>query len=221
MSEATKPKNILRTAALSLWGLLTLILTFTLGMVFYDQYQRGQNPLAFVVDDPDIRIIENESEPQQIPVASVDVPIFFADPSSLHVRSETQQLGLGSSTVQNCRAALERLIEGPKAPGLVPVVSNKATIRAMYLLENGELVIDFSRSLEAGHIKSATAEAIMVQSITRTLFQETLRGERDTAVRTIRFLFEGAAYQYSFPAHIDLSEPIRNITTLTNTSARN
>ena len=217
MSDETKPKNILRTAALSLGGLLTLILVFTLAMVLYDQYQRGQNPLSFAVGNPDIKVTEAPS-PQRSAAASVDVPIYFAAPDSLHVRPENHKLELGSSTVQNCRVALERIIEGPDSPSLIPVVSNKAGVRAMYLLENGELIIDFSRSLEAGHIKTATAELLMIRSITETLFQDALRGERDTAVKSIRFLFEGSPYQYTFPAHIDLSEPISRTTTHTNRS---
>lgn len=212
MSEATKPKNILRTAALSLWGLLTLILLFTLAMVFYDQYQRGQNPLAFAVDQSEIAVQQPLSA-DAIVTSATEVPIYFASPNSLFVRPENRKLSLSSSTVQNCREALKRIIEGPESSTLIPVVSNKTEVRAMYLLENGELIIDFSRSLEAGHINSATAELLMIRSITQTLFQDSLRGERDLAVRSIRFLFEGAPYQHSFPAHIDLSDPVERSAT--------
>ena len=210
MNDATKPKNILRTAILSLWGLLTLVLMMTLGMILYEQYQQGQNPLAFALPEIQPDLAPAPVQPDIVETSQVD--IYFATANSVHVRPERRSVELGNSTVRNCRAALDQIIQGPTYPEFIPVLSNRTTIRAMYLLENGELVIDFARTLEAGHIKSTTAELLMVRSITRTLFQTDLRAPTDLRVKSIRFLFEGAPYQKTFPAHIDLTEPIRNPT---------
>lgn len=210
MNDTPKPRHILRSALLSMWGLLTLILVFTLGMILYEQYQEGQNPLAFAIRETPASV-PTPAQPVETIEAS-DVSIYFATPNSIHVRPETHRIPLGSSTVRNCQAALNLIIEGPKSGDLIPVMSNRTTVRAMYLLENGELVVDFSRTLEAGHVKSTTAELLMVRSITGTLFQRELRGANDLGVKWIRFLFEGAPYQQTFPAHIDLSDPIRNTT---------
>ncbi|HIO70102.1 MAG TPA: hypothetical protein EYG58_06095 [Nitrospirales bacterium] len=122
---------------------------------------------------------------------------------------ELHRLQLTPSTVENCRTAISYLIDGPYLPALAPILSNKTRIRAMYLMENGELIVDFSRDLEAGHIKSASAEMLMVDGVVKTLVQLALKGQNDLSVKSVRFLFEGSAYQQSFPTHIDLTDPVR------------
>jgi hypothetical protein len=211
MSEETTPRNIVRTALLSLWGLITLILVFMLAMIIYDRYQQGLDPLAFVIDDEKFSTAQLAKVTKEVvPEKISEVNIYFAAVDSMYVRPESHHLALGESTARNCEVALQHIIDGPMTGQLAPVVSNKTEVRALYLMENGELVIDFSRSLESGHIKSTTAELLMIRSITQTLFQESLRGAKDLRVSSIRFLFEGTPYQQSFPAHIDLSEPIES-----------
>ena len=207
MSKATKPKNIVRTALLSIWGMITLVLVFTVSLLMYEMYQQGQSPLGIALgSDPALQTTATTTLEIQ---NTHDIEIYFASRSTSVLLTEAHRLNLTGSTVENCRAAMSFLIDGPNLPTLAPIVSNKTKIRGMYLLENGELVVDFSRDLEAGHIKSASAELLMVQGIANTLSQPNLKGANDLSVKSIRFLFEGSPYQQSFPAHIDLSEPIR------------
>ena len=78
----------------------------------------------------------------------------------------------------------------------------------MYLLENGVLVVDFSRELEAGQIESATAELLMVQGVVNSLCQQAIEGGDARSVRSVRFLLEGSPAGDTFPVHIDLSAPV-------------
>ena len=83
-------------------------------------------------------------------------------------------------------------------------------MRSLYLLEGGELVMDFSiqLELEARKRKSASLEALMVYGIANTLTQPDVKGADEPAVSTVRFLIEGSAPRESFPAHVDLSGPV-------------
>lgn len=206
MSQESKPRNIVRTAFLSIWGLVTLILVFTVSLLIGEMMWQGQTPLGLALGT-DVEVVM-DAKPTA-PVQSVhEVEIYFASRTESKLLTETRRMDLGSSTVENCRTALSYLIDGPTQPALAPIVSNKTRVRGIYLLENRELVIDFSRDLEAGQIKSASAELLMVQGIVDTMCQSSLKGEYDLGVRSVRFLFEGAPYQHSFPAHIDLSSPV-------------
>jgi hypothetical protein len=207
MNENTRPKNIARSAILSIWGLVTLTLVFTVSLLMYEMYQQGQTPLALTFGPKDVPRAVAQSLPQS--QISHEVPIYFASKTTSALFPEPHRLHLTPSTVENCRAAITYLIDGPNLPALAPIMSNKTRIRGMYLMENGELIVDFSRDLEAGHIKSASAEMLMVDGVVKTLVQPVLKGANDLTVRSVRFLFEGSPYQQSFPAHIDLSEPIR------------
>lgn len=207
MSTPSKTRKIARSALLSIWGLITLILVFTVSLLMYEMYQQGQSPIAISLG-PTTSSTKEPAKSIAPQLASHEVQVFFASRTGTALQTETHRLSLSETTVENCRAALALLIDGPDLPKLAPVMSNKTRIRGMYLLENGELVIDFSRELEAGHIKSASAEMLMVNAIANTLCQSVLKGSNDLAVRSVRFLFEGSPYQHTFPAHIDLSEPV-------------
>jgi hypothetical protein len=202
-----QPRNIVRTALLSIWGMVTLILVFTLGLLMYELYQQGESPYEIAMGTEPSSVAKIETP--QVEQVLDEVQIFYASRSKFSLSPEVRRINLTGSTVENCRAVLSFLIDGPNLPTSAPIVSNRTKLRGMYLLENGELVLDFSRELEAGHVKSASAELLMVEGITKTLFQPSLKGSSSIAVSSIRFLFEGAPYQQSFPAHIDLSDPIR------------
>ncbi|HIA48598.1 MAG TPA: hypothetical protein EYN96_11675 [Candidatus Hydrogenedentes bacterium] len=207
MNQRTRPENIVRTAMLSIWGLITLTLVFTVSLLIYEMFQQGQTPLALTLGSNDLPPVVTKT-PIQTRI-SHEIPIYFASKTTSTLSPELHRLQLTPSTVENCRTAISYLIDGPYLPALAPILSNKTRIRAMYLMENGELIVDFSRDLEAGHIKSASAEMLMVDGVVKTLVQLALKGQNDLSVKSVRFLFEGSAYQQSFPTHIDLTDPVR------------
>lgn len=200
-----KQREVLRTLVLASWGMLTLVLLFTVGLlvVAIAQKQGELEALSAVPDGPfplgadkyDARMARG-------------VRLYFAHPDKTALKAEMRLIGLTERTVENCRRVLEALIEGPR-DGLGGVLPPTTTIRGMYLLRNGELVVDFSRELEAGQVKSVAAELLMAQAVATSLCQASLRGEDERAVLSVRFLFEGSAAQDTFPVHIDLSAPVR------------
>ena len=197
--------ELIRTLLFSVWGMLTLLLLFTVGFLIIVMAQKEQEltaleafpegPFPIGVDAQGLR-------------STREVRLFFAQTEKTALASEIRRIEFTDRTVDNCRKVLEALIEGPRERlGLVLPPATK--IRGLYLLDSGELVVDFSRALEAGQIKSASAELIMVQAVATSLCQIALRGEDERAVLSLRFLLEGSPAQDTFPAHIDISAPVR------------
>lgn len=197
-------QEVLRTLFLVLWGMATLVLLFVVGFLVIVMAQRQE----------ELRALEAAPE-GPFPVgmgaqgahSTRDVRLFFAATDKTALRPETRRIEFSDRTAANCRAALEALIEGPRER-LGEVLPPTAKVRGIYLLDNGELVVDFSRDLEADQLKSLTAELLMVQAVVTSLCQVSLQGEGQRAVLSVRFLFEGSPAQDSFPVHLDLSAPI-------------
>lgn len=200
--------DIVRTFALSLWGLLTLVLLFTVLMLVNQMLRAGQDPLEAMRATPETNTPRTQARPA-LALGLKEVALFFADADGRYLSPQVQALEFTDSTVENCRTVLEALIVGPKQGG-APVLSPAVRVRAIYLLENGDLVVDFSREFASEHarVKSASMEALMVQAIATTLAQGPLQSKGEPAVRRVRILVEGSPPTDAFPAHVDLSEPV-------------
>jgi spore germination protein GerM len=207
MSETT-PANVVKTALFALWGMATLVLLFSVALLVYEMVKKGQNPLEFTILDEARRV----TIPEAADVAEQEtrgIQVYFGNASGSALVAESRRVMYSADhTLENCRTALDALINGPDTPEAVKTLSPDTKIRGIYLLEDGELAVDFSRDLETGHIPSVSAEMLMVQSIVTTLTQSALRGKDETVIRKIRFLFEGSPPGDSFPVHIDLSGPV-------------
>ncbi len=197
--------ELMKTLFFSTWGMLTLILLFTVGFLFVALTQKDRELAALEAVPSGPFPIGSGLQGSR---ATRNVKLFFAQSGKTALAPELRRIGITERTVDNCRKALEALIEGPRER-LGVVLPPTAKIRGLYLLDNGELVVDFSRDLEAGQPKSASAELIMAQAVATSLCQVALRGDDQRAVLSVRFLFEGSPAQDTFPVHIDLSAPVR------------
>lgn len=193
-------------AFLGVWGIATLLLVAAVGLMAFDILKEGRSPLTLPSLDGQRTSRQSTSDPN-LNATTGEVLLYFAEPMSIALAPESRRIVLTPHTDVNCRNALEALIDGPREL-FAPVLSPQTAIRGMYLLDNGELVVDFSREIETGHIKSAAAEILMMRSVVASLTQPALRGADSKIVRTIRFLFKGSPPGDSFPAHIDLTAPV-------------
>ena len=211
MSDAnTHRSNFFRQALFAVWAMATLILFFTVVLLVKEMAEKGMAPLDIRTreaigppPDASVRVIPAQREAR-------DILLYFPARDVEKLMPETRRVSAGESTAENCRIVLQELISGPKddRPAALPKSSR---LRAVYLLENGELVVDFTRELQlesAKQAQSASTEALMVYAVVNTLCQPSVRGPDGAVVRSVRFLVEGRPPGESFPVHLDLSGPI-------------
>ena len=203
-SKEARPHDVMRAAFYSLWGVLTLVLLFGVVFLFIRLSQRESDldAVASATQAPG-------TPRDEAPVANQPlVRLYFAHPTELRLVPEDRPLSVGDATLENCRAAIHALIAGPSA-GAAPTLPPGAHLRAIYLLDSGELVVDFARDLDVPMLHSAGAEWLLFQSLAHTLTQPGLQGPSDRAVTTLRLLYEGSPAEESFPSHILLAGPLR------------
>lgn len=206
MKAATR-RELFRRALFAAWGMATLVLVFCVILLVLEMVRKGQDPLALVKEQTDAAA----PQPLEIsqPSPTQDITLYFATADGRMLAPEPYRIEYSDFTINNCRTALDALIRGPQGP-LTPILPPSARVNGMYLLEDGELVINFSIELELADrkLKSASLEALMIYGIVNTLTQRALKGDKEGAVTKVRFLIGDSAPRESFPAHLDVSEPI-------------
>jgi len=204
-------KDIVRNFALSVWGFVTLVLFFVVALLVNEMIENGQDPLDSLRNPtPDSTNESRTAARSTTALGEREIQLYFAGENGQHLQPVLATFEARDSTVENCKSALELLAKGPSGGAGVPVLPPGVRTRAVYLLSNGELVIDFSRELmtELSRRKSASIESLMVQGVLHTLTQRALQTKGESAVRRIRFLIEGSTPPDNFPAHLDLSNPL-------------
>ncbi len=202
-------QRVLRKLGLAVWSMVTLVLLFCVILLVNEMFKAGQDPLAGLRAHPKTQPAPARAKEVQGKAGQREVQLFFASPDGRVLTPEKRPIECGGSTVENCRHALEALIAGPKTP-LTPVIPGTVGIRGLYLLDNGEAVVDFSREMISEHARfsSASMEALMAQAVAHTLAQPALLGTANAPIQRVRFLFEGSPPYETFPAHVDLTEPV-------------
>ncbi len=196
----TNQMSFTRKVLLALWAMATLILLFSVVLLTSELIRLGHNPLTLpeVLPDPIASVAPSEPSTE-----ARDVTLYFATADARLLSGESRSLSHSESTVENCRAALDALIEGPLPP-LHALIPKAVDVRGMWLLDSGELVVDFTYPLQEAR-KSVSEEALLVYSVVDTLAQPTLQGSDKKQVRSVRLLIGGLPPTNLYPAHLDLS----------------
>lgn len=193
---------------LSVWALFTLVLFFCVALLVREMMRSGRDPLE-AVRAPSPKIPAAGADTPATSLGPREIEIFFASADGRTLAPEKRAIECGNSTIENCRAALSALIAGSQT-GLTPLLPPNAKTRALYMLPEGELVIDFSSEVKMAHarLKSASLEALFAYGVTETVSQSVLQGTEGGSVRRVRLLFDGEP-QDTFPAHLDVGGPLR------------
>ncbi len=205
MSRKLPKPSMFRKVFFAIWGMATLILFLTVGLLVLEMSQRGQDPLT---------IISETEPPQRVEIVTSDqdtvfknVLLYFSNANGHDLVPERRSVRITSSTADNCKRALQELMSGPRDE-LLSIVPSGTAIRAAFLLDNGQLVINFTRDIKVCALSRASAEARRVYGIVITVSQSELAGKDGKRVNSVQFLVEGTVQTDQFPAHFDLSEPI-------------
>jgi len=205
--NAARRRSLLARVLFAAWGMLTLVLLFCVILLVFEMVRKGQDPLASLREPPPNEL----PQPAEVSdaVDTREIALYFASSDGYMLAAERYRIEHSAHTVDNCRQALEALIRGPEG-ALTPILPRATKVKGLYLLDDGELVINFSIELELEHrkLKSTSLEALMIYGIVNTLTQPALKGDQEAGVTTVRFLIGDAVPRESFPAHIDVSAPI-------------
>jgi hypothetical protein len=197
--------EIYRRIFFAAWGLATVVLVFIVALLVFVLLRQEHAPvMPNAQADP---VAPPQDEAQFETSSTKEVDLFFADKQGLRLAPEKAPIEFTEFTTENCRRAVEALIRGPQGD-LDPVISPETRIRGLYLMPDGELVIDFTLDLALQFKKTASAsfESLMIYGIVNTVAQQAVKGSREPAVTKVRLLMEGLPRE-SFPVHADISEP--------------
>lgn len=204
MSRQLPKPSMFRRVFFAIWGMATLILFATVALLVVEMARRGQNPLTIVSENslppkPEQRTTDQTADYR-------NVALFFTNPNGHNLMAERRSIRITTSTAENCKRALQELMAGPRAE-LLPIVPQETNVLATFLLD-GRLVINFTRDIRFGTLKSASAEALMIYGVVNTVSQPDLLGDDGKRITSVQFLVEGEVQSGQFPAHYDLSEPV-------------
>lgn len=200
--------TVMQKLVLSLWAMGTLVLLFVVVLLVREIAANGRDPIgAFQLTE--------EEQAQRAPanrttsVGTREVLLYFSAPDGRSLVTEKRVLAFSNSTVENAKTVLAALIEGPQT-GSSPILPKTVKVKSLFLLEGGEMVINFSRELQSEHARfsSAALESLMVQGIVQTVAQSAVHEGEAPRIGRVRFLIEDAPPSEAFPAHIDLAEPV-------------
>ena len=202
-------KHILARLGLALWAMTTLILCFVIVMLVNEMLRNGQSPLASFQSEAPAQGNAAPAKTQAAgPAGAKEIQLYFSGDSGRGLAAEPSTIEFSASTVENCRRAIAGLIEGPRQNGFAPILPANTHLRGLYLLDSGELVVDFSSDVAQARIRSAGVEGMLISGMVATVTQPALQGQDKTEVKRVRFLVEGAPPTDGFPAHADLSQPV-------------
>lgn len=206
-----RSNDIITRLALTLWAMVTLILCFVVALLVNEMIKAGADPFsAFQPETDGLPEPAPHDFPGTASLGTREISLFFASEDGHGLHPESVTIEFSGRTVENCRRALQALIAGPRQDFLFPLLSDQTRPRALYLREEGELVVDLSSELllDQHRPRSAEMESLMIYGIVNTMMQEALQGEDEKRVHAVRFLFDGVPPQESFPAHLDLGAPL-------------
>ncbi len=183
--------------------LLCLIIIFTLafsGCGLVERLQAWKSGEEIPEPEPAQEEIVQNLPPEEQENSSQDslekqeIVLYFADESNSFLKPEKRQI---PKTEGIARATIGELINGPKAPGLLPVIPS-ATILEDINIKDGICIVDFSAELKDNHPGGAANEELTVYAIVNTLTQ--FKG-----VEEVRILVDGKIIS-TLAGHVDVSE---------------
>lgn len=195
------------------FGLIALGVGFaiTLGL-FVDVIGRIQ---SIVKDRKEVE--ENPFTPPKAPLYNrtdppMDVKLFFPGSSGDFILGAEDQTIFRSAELANrVKQVLQKVLEGPKTPGLFPSIPNDTKLLEVFIDEAGVAYVDFSNPISANHPGGMLNEQATVYSIVNSLTYNL------PEIRQVKILVGGAEKEtlaghcLLLPLEMDLS--ITNVTT--------
>ncbi len=145
------------------------------------------------------------------PAAEADAPpapatpkikarLFYVSEDGLRLVPVEREVPFGEGTLLQARRIVEAQLEPPPKPH-VSAIPAGAALRAIYLDAQGQVFVDVSRALAAGHPGGALDEILTVYSIVNAV------ADNLPAVQAVQILVDGREVE-TLAGHVDLRRPL-------------
>ena len=134
------------------------------------------------------------------PGRRIKARFFYVADDGARLTSVERDVAYGEGTVEQAREIIEAQI-APVAQPLVSALPPATKLRAIFVTEQGEAFVDFSRELATGHTGGSTDELLTVYAIVNALTVNL------PAVKSVQLLIEGKQIE-TLAGHVDLRRPL-------------
>lgn len=135
------------------------------------------------------------AKPQEQQPPDVTITLYFSNQDATELRAEKRNI---PSAGDPARAALEELLNGPKAADLVPVLPKGTKLRG-FSVQQGVAYVDLTSDILDTPNRGSTSEILIVQTIVNTLTEF-------PNIEKVQLLVDGKE-QETLYGHMDLSQP--------------
>jgi spore germination protein GerM len=139
-------------------------------------------------------------------VAHITATLFYGTEDGQGLVGVRREVPLGAGRVEQGRQILMLALTPPPA-GYVSVIPRGTTLRAFYVTERGEAIVDLSQQVSSGHSGGTMAELLTVSAIVNDVTANL------PAVQRVTILIEGKQAD-TLAGHVDLRRPLTRDTSL-------
>jgi spore germination protein GerM len=136
------------------------------------------------------------------PGRRIKARFFYVADDGARLTSVERDVAYGEGTVEQARQIIEAQIAPVDQP-LVSALPPATKLRAIFVTEQGEAFVDFSRELATGHSGGSTDEILTVYTIVSALTVNL------PAVKSVQLLIEGKQIE-TLAGHVDLRRPLES-----------
>ncbi|MCZ6452426.1 MAG: GerMN domain-containing protein [Deltaproteobacteria bacterium] len=196
MSQVTKEH---RTILIAL-ALVSLVVMVTLYL--YNLERRHQEDVSNVDQN---RLDVESSALEARSSGDLTIKLYFYQPGVMAphpdlLTVEERSIFRTEDIILTARQIIHEVLTGPSTKEGFQVFSERATLRQIYLLEDGTALVDLSQEIIYPAVGGVAAELSALYSMTRSLI------ENIQEIRQIRFLVEGREHS-TLAGHVSIREP--------------
>ena len=134
------------------------------------------------------------------PGRRIKARLFYVADDGARLSNVERDVAYGDGTVEQARQIIEAQI-APVGQPLVSAVPPATTLRAIFVTEQGEAFVDFSRELATSHSGGSTDELLTVYTIVNVLTTNL------PAIKSVQLLIDGKQVE-TLAGHVDLRRPL-------------
>jgi len=144
--------------------------------------------------------LEEEKSSSDEPRELQAVTLFFSSESDEYLHPEEREIPTDSSVVNQARAIVQELLDGPEGDLLNPFPP-ETKLRELFVTPEGVAYVDFSREIRDHHMSGSSAEIATVFAVVNTLTRNL------DPIKKVFILIDGGEKD-TLAGHVDLSRPL-------------